>query len=155
MLFDCRTRVWKNSRKAKVWLKMLKLNKLRTWNLTFSAFTSPVECFICENLKYESVFQIKELHKHQGYNWPTTYRAGTAVVSTVTSFYVRPRVNFTCVIPRAAAEHLPCINKDTVFTSTTKGGCVTNFDMLWRHFIINKRTLEDRHIETSLRTADA
>ena len=72
-------------------------------------------------------------------------------MSTVTSFYVRPRVNSTCVIPRAAAGHLPCINKDTIFTSTTRGGCAKNFDMLWRHFIINKRTLEDRHI----RTADA
>ena len=51
-------------------------------------------------------------------------------MSTVTSFYVRPRVNVTCVIHRAAAGHLPCINEDSILTSTTRGGCATNFDML-------------------------
>ena len=41
---------------------------------------------MCKNLQYyfESVY-FKELHKDQSYNWPTTYGAGVAVVSTITS----------------------------------------------------------------------
>ena len=41
---------------------------------------------MCKNLQYyfESVY-FKELHKDQSYNWPTTYGAGAAVVSTITS----------------------------------------------------------------------
>ena len=41
---------------------------------------------MCKNLQYyfESV-HFKELHKDQSYNWPTTYGAGAAVVSTITS----------------------------------------------------------------------
>ena len=41
---------------------------------------------MCENLQYyfESVY-FKELHKDQSYNWPITYGAGAAVVSTITS----------------------------------------------------------------------
>ena len=39
---------------------------------------------MCENLHYESVY-FKELHNEQEYYWPTIYRAGAAVVSTITS----------------------------------------------------------------------
>ena len=37
-----------------------------------------------KNLHYE-LKHFKELHNDQEYNCPTTYRAGTAVVSTITS----------------------------------------------------------------------
>ena len=40
-----------------------------------------------ENLYYESVY-FKELHKEQEYYWPTIYRAGAAVVSTITSLII-------------------------------------------------------------------
>ena len=40
---------------------------------------------MCENLHYESVY-FKELHNEQEYYWPTIYRAGAAVVSTITSY---------------------------------------------------------------------
>ena len=39
---------------------------------------------MCENLPYESVY-FKELQNEQEYYWPTIYRAGAAVVSTITS----------------------------------------------------------------------
>ena len=38
---------------------------------------------MCENLHYESVY-FKELHNDQEYYWSTIYRAGAAVVSTIT-----------------------------------------------------------------------
>ena len=40
---------------------------------------------MCENLPYESVY-FKELHNEQECYWPTIYRAGAAVVSTITSY---------------------------------------------------------------------
>ena len=42
---------------------------------------------MCQNLRYESVY-FKELHKEQEYYWPTIYRTGAAVVSTITSRYI-------------------------------------------------------------------
>ena len=42
---------------------------------------------MCENLRYESV-NFKELHNEQEHYWPTIYRTGAAVVSTITSLYV-------------------------------------------------------------------
>ena len=39
---------------------------------------------MCENPHYESVY-FKELHNQQEYYWPTIYRTGEAVVSTITS----------------------------------------------------------------------
>ena len=39
---------------------------------------------MCENLHYELVY-FKELHNEQEYYWPTLYRAGAAVVSTISS----------------------------------------------------------------------
>ena len=41
---------------------------------------------MCENLPYESVY-FKELHNEQEYYWPSIYRAGEAVVSTITSIF--------------------------------------------------------------------
>ena len=43
---------------------------------------------MCENLHYESVY-FKELHNEQEYYWPTIYRTGAAVVSTITSYSTR------------------------------------------------------------------
>ena len=40
---------------------------------------------ICENRHYESVY-FKELHNEQIYHGSTIYRAGAAVVSTITSY---------------------------------------------------------------------
>ena len=48
-----------------------------------------------ENRQYESVY-FKELHKDQGYNWPTTYRAGAAVVSTINYYAVIEHVAKKC-----------------------------------------------------------
>ena len=42
---------------------------------------------MCESLHYESVY-FKELHNEQEYYWPTIYRAGAAVVWTITSYIV-------------------------------------------------------------------
>ena len=38
------------------------------------------------NLQYESVSDFKKPHREQEYYWPTTYRAGAALVSTISSF---------------------------------------------------------------------
>ena len=43
---------------------------------------------MCENLHYESVY-FKELHNEQEHYWPTIYRAGANVVSTITSLIYR------------------------------------------------------------------
>ena len=43
------------------------------------------------NLHYESVY-LKELHNEQEYYWPTIYRAGAAVVSTITSIEVKEKM---------------------------------------------------------------
>ena len=53
-------------------------------NLAFPVFISPIVWNMCENLHYESVY-FKELHNQQEYYWPTIYRTGAAVVSTITS----------------------------------------------------------------------
>ena len=48
----------------------------------FPVFISPIVWNVCEHLHYESVY-FKELHKVKN----TIYRAGAAVVSTITSVY--------------------------------------------------------------------
>ena len=63
-----------------------------TWisaqNLAFPAFILPIVCSMCENLHYDQSAYFKELHNDQGYNWPTTYRVGAALVSTITSYII-------------------------------------------------------------------
>ena len=69
-----------------------RINYSRNWesnwmspcNLAF-VFISPIVWNMCENLRYESVY-FEELHNDQEYYWPTIYRAGKAVVSTITSY---------------------------------------------------------------------
>ena len=55
--------------------------------LRFPVFISPIVWNMCENLPYESVY-FKELHNEQECYWPTIYRAGAAVVSTITSIRI-------------------------------------------------------------------
>ena len=52
--------------------------------LYWTVFISPTVWNMCENLHYESVY-FKELHNEREYYWPTIYRTGAAVVSTITS----------------------------------------------------------------------
>ena len=69
------------------WSKLCKSNWNCAWNFAFPVFISPIVWNMCENLHYESVY-FKELNNEQEYYWPTIYRAGAAVVSTViTSCY--------------------------------------------------------------------
>ena len=65
------------------WSKLCKSNWNCAWNFAFPVFyISPIVWNMCKNLHYESVY-FKELNNEQEYYWPTIYRAGTAVVSTV------------------------------------------------------------------------
>ena len=66
------------------WSKLCKSSWNCAWNLAFPVFISPIVWNMCENLHYESVY-FKELHNQQEYCWPTIYRTGAAVVSTITS----------------------------------------------------------------------
>ena len=66
------------------WSKLCKSSWNCAWNLAFPVFISPIVWNMCENLPYESVY-FKELHNEQECYWPTIYRAGAAVVSTITS----------------------------------------------------------------------
>ena len=50
----------------------------------FPVFISPIVWNMCEHFNYESVY-FKEVHNDQEYYRPTIYRAGAAVVSTITS----------------------------------------------------------------------
>ena len=61
-------------------------------------FISPIVWNMCENLHYESVY-FTELHNDQEYYWPTIYRVGAAIVSTITSY----------IFPRRAAFHITSI----------------------------------------------
>ena len=72
------------------WSKLCKSNWNCAWNLAFPVFISPIVWNMCVNLHYESVY-FKELHNEQKYNWPTIYRAGAAVVLTITSINSRLR----------------------------------------------------------------
>ena len=55
---------------------------------------------MCENLPYESVY-FKELHNEQECYWPTIYRAGAAVVSTITSY-----LNGICLLDAKALKSI-------------------------------------------------
>ena len=75
------------------WSKLCKSNGNCAWNLAFPVFISPIVWNMCENLHYESVY-FKELHNEQEYYCPTIYRAGAAVVSTITSLKSEITVSF-------------------------------------------------------------
>ena len=63
----------------------------------FPVFITPIVWNMCENLHYESVY-FKELHNEQEYYWPTIYRAGAAVVSTITNYIWVVNSTFGCLI---------------------------------------------------------
>ena len=66
------------------WSKLCKSSWNCAWNLAFPVFSSRIVWNMCKNLHYESVY-FKEPHNQQEYYWPTIYRTGAAVVSTITS----------------------------------------------------------------------
>ena len=68
--------------KSIFWSKQCKWNWISAWNLSFPVFITPIVWNMSENLHYESVY-FKEPDNDQEYYWPTTYRAGAAVVSTI------------------------------------------------------------------------
>ena len=68
------------------WSKLCKSSWNYAWNLAFPVFISPTVWIMCENFHYESAY-VKELHNKQEYHWPTIYKTGEAVVSTITSHY--------------------------------------------------------------------
>ena len=69
-------------------IKRCKSNWNCTWNLAFAVLISSIVWNMCENLHDESAY-FKELRNEQEYYWPTIYRAGAAVVSTITSLINR------------------------------------------------------------------
>ena len=66
------------------------VNRTETVHVTlrFLFLLSPIVWNMCENLHYESVY-FKKLYNDQEYYWPTIYRAGAAVLSTITSIINR------------------------------------------------------------------
>jgi len=78
-----RTWAWKNSRNPEGVLNKAAYCPDSVHEILHSFIASFV-CYMCEIL-HDQYEYFKELHKEQGYNWPTIYRAGTAVVSTITS----------------------------------------------------------------------
>ena len=78
------------------WSKLCKSTWNCAWNLAFPVFISPIVWNMCENLPYELVY-FKELHNEQECYWPAIYRAGAAVVSTITSDIYREKQWFSPV----------------------------------------------------------
>ena len=76
---------------------------------------SPIEWNMCENFHYESVY-FKELHNEQECYQPTIYRAGAAVVSTITSLLIIPSKRFIVLenyeldFPAKLSPVVICIN---------------------------------------------
>ena len=75
------------SKSRMFWSKLCKSNWINASNLAFPVFISPIVRKMCENLHYELVY-FKGLHNDQEYYmyWLTKYRAGAAVVLTITSY---------------------------------------------------------------------
>ena len=67
------------------WSKLcLQMELISAGNLVFPVFISPIVWNMCEILQYELVY-FKELHNDQEYYWLTIYRAGAAIMSSITS----------------------------------------------------------------------
>ena len=73
------------------WSKLCKSTWNCAWNFAFPVFISPIVWNMCENLRYESV----ELHNEQECYWATINRAGTALVSTITSLKKKKKEKLT------------------------------------------------------------
>ena len=79
---------------------------------------------ICVKFFMISMNYFKELQKEQGYNWPTTYRAGTAVVSTITRLEALVMHATRCNIWQAIgpASRLTCASSGKEFEENFGGG---------------------------------
>ena len=67
------------------WSKLCKSSWNCAWNLAFPVFISPIVWNMCENLHYESVYSKSYTTSKKTQYWPTIYRTGAAVASTITS----------------------------------------------------------------------
>ena len=76
------------------WSKLRKLTWISASNLVF-LLLSHLLYVICVKI-FIWICYFKELHKDQEYNWLTTYRAGAALVSTITSKGHYLYVSFIC-----------------------------------------------------------
>ena len=77
------------------WSKLCKWNRNCAWNLAFISciyLTYCMEYMWTSSFNYESLY-FKELHKEQEYYWPTIYRAGASVVSTITSKWLETGIS--------------------------------------------------------------
>ena len=93
------------------WSKLCKSSWNCAWNLAFPVFISPIVWNMCKTLPYESVY-FKELHNEQECYWSTIYRAGAAVVSTITSFSFRV-INMLALPSRFCCAFISTGNKIT------------------------------------------
>ena len=103
------------------WSKLCKSSRNCVWNLAFPVFISPIVWNMCENLHHESVY-FKELHNQQEYYWPTIYKTGAAVVSTIKQLLdevERDIMNYQnrglCYLPQPSAS---ADNADTRFDNS-------------------------------------
>ena len=113
------------------WAKLCKSNWNCAWNLAFPVFISPIVWNMCENLPYESVY-FKELHNKQECYWPTIYRAGAVVVSTITSISANIRASHAGVFGGTRFSSLP---REGWNTCSPKNACVRGYqyhsNLIW------------------------
>ena len=117
------------------WAKLCKSNWNCAWNLAFPVFISPIVWNMCENLHYESVY-FEELHNDQEYYWPgywpTIYRAGAVVVSTITSISANIRASHAGVFGGTRFSSLP---REGWNTCSPKNACVRGYqyhsNLIW------------------------
>ena len=114
------------------WAKLCKSNWNCAWNLAFPVFISPIVWNMCENLHYESVY-FKELHNDQECYWPTIYRAGVVVVSTITTVISANIIASHAGVFRGARfSHLP---REEWITCLPKNTCVGCYQYHFSNFI--------------------
>ena len=87
---------------------------------------------MCENLHYESVY-FKELHNEQECYWPTIYRAGAAVVSTITSISANIIASHAGVFGGTRFSSLPREGWNTC-SPKTPAWEATNINIIFRCF---------------------
>ena len=92
-------------------------------------------CVSCENLHYESVY-FEELHNDQEYYWPgywpTIYRAGAAVVSTITSISANIIASHAGVFGGTRFSSLP---REGWNTCSPKNACVRGYQYHFSNLI--------------------
>ena len=77
------------------WSKLCKSNRNCAWNLAFISCIYLTYCmeYVWTSSLWIGIFQ-RAIHNEQEYFWPTIYRAGAAVVSTITSLIIRSYMMF-------------------------------------------------------------